>query len=111
MSEANPYIDISKLNKAEVFCALFNASQQNRMGILHGDGARDITATEAQAILDLACQQQHRDQPYFDCFRGRMMKVKITDLLDPRLYDRDNGQGACEAALLPLVRALPDATK
>ena len=37
---------------------------------------------------------------YFDYLQGRVMKVRIQgDELDPRLYDRDNGEGAAEQAI------------
>lgn len=40
---------------------------------------------------------------YFGYLRGRVMKVNIgRDVLEPRLYDRDNGTGAAFRALAPL---------
>lgn len=37
---------------------------------------------------------------YFDYLQGRVMKVDLAgDELDPRLYDRDNGEGAARRAI------------
>lgn len=86
-------IDISRFDKAEVLAALHGASRQIGMGKLHPD--RSVTIAEARALL-AECK-------YFDYLRGRVMKVDLAgDHLDPRLYDRDNGEGAAAAALAQL---------
>jgi len=90
-------IDITGLDKAEVLAALYNASKPLGMGIIHytpGD-------------LDLAVAREYlAESPHFDYLHGRVMKVNLSsDSLDPRLYDRDNGQGAALAALAPLLAA------
>jgi hypothetical protein len=80
-------IDI-KNRKPAVLAALYNNSKPLGMGILHFD-PKPMTESEAEALLS---QQQ-----YFDYLKGRVMKVDFEgDTLDPRLYDRDNGQGAAE---------------
>lgn len=84
-------IDLKGRNKAEVLVKLYNASHQQGMGFLQED--KDMTLEEAQILLDSG-------QKYFDYVNGRVMKIDLSgDELDPRLYDRDNGQGAAAAAL------------
>ena len=40
------------------------------------------------------------DDGYFDYLNGRVMKIDLSeDMLDPWLYDRDNGEGAAARAL------------
>jgi hypothetical protein len=49
---------------------------------------------------------------YYDYLRGRVMKVDLSkDQLKTGLYDRDNGEGAAERALAPLLKAASEATK
>lgn len=84
-------IDISEMNKAKVLAKLYNASKPLGMGILHFT-PEDMTIAEAESLL--------KRGSYFDYLKGRVMKVDLSgDTLDPRLYDRDNGQGAAARAL------------
>jgi hypothetical protein len=92
-------IDISRLNKAEVLSALFNASKQQGMGIFHTRGASGMTVAQAQEELDAL-----GDDPYFDYLHGRIMKVRLRGpTMRVWAYDRDNGPGAAERALAPLI--------
>lgn len=84
-------IDISKMNKAEVLAKLYNASKPLGRGIIHYDPA-PMTTEQAQKLLN--------QDTYFDYLQGRVMKIDLSgDMLDPRLYDRDNGQGAASHVL------------
>lgn len=84
-------IDISKRNKAEVLAALYNASRPQGMGFIQYN-LEPMTVEQAALILE---EQQH-----FDYLGGRVMKISLDgDTLDPRLYDRDNGEGAAQRAL------------
>lgn len=87
-------INISDLDKAEVLAALFNASHQQGMGFMHTEGRGLMTVAEARELLTKEID--------FDYLRGRVMKIRIEDNLDPWLYDRDNGQGAAERAIASL---------
>jgi len=90
-------IRISGLDKAAVLQALFNASKHQGMGFLDPRGASDMTIEDAKGIVD-------HDILSFDYLRGRVMKVDISgDNFCPRLYDRDNGDGAAARALAPLL--------
>lgn len=85
------------LRKAAVLAALYNASRQQGLGFLQERGATGMTEEEAAELL--------KDRtPYFDYLHGRVMKVNLKDDegFAPYLYDRDNGQGAAEAAIAPL---------
>lgn len=94
-------IDISKLNKAEVLAALYNASKQQGMGFLHARGSIGMTVEEAKAELET------NPQGYFDYLHGRVMKSDIIgDQYDPWGFDRDNGEGAAQRALEPLFASL-----
>ena len=79
-------IDISKLSKAQVLAALYNASQPLGMGFLHYDPS-PMSEDEATSLLE--------QSTYFDYLKGRVMKVDLSgSAFDPWLYDRDNGEGA-----------------
>lgn len=79
-------------DKARALKALYNASKPLGLGALQFD-PNPMTDAEAKQIIDSG-------QTYFDYLKGRVMKVNLEgDLLDPRLFDRDNGQGAAENAL------------
>ncbi len=88
-------IDIKDLNKAEVLAALYNNTKAPGMGWLsYEDG--DMTSEEAQELLD-------SQGTYFDYLKGRVMKVNLSeDFFLGHAYDRDNGEGAAERAILPL---------
>lgn len=90
-------IDISQYDKADVLRALYDASKPQGMGFLHYN-PQPMTRDEADGLLKGGSN-------YFDYLRGRVMKVEINDSgkLDPRLYDRDNGQGAAARAIATLA--------
>lgn len=98
-------IDISGLDKAEVLAALYNNSRQLGMGFMHARGATGMTKEQAEDELKAATRDigDGKTSAYFDYLHGRVMKIQLSgDTLDPRLYDRDNGQGAAARALEPL---------
>jgi hypothetical protein len=91
-------INIAGLDKAAVLCALFNAcAPGGALAFLAAVAApQDMTMEEARELL--------AQSPRFDYVRGRPLKVSLDgDLLDPRLYDRDQGQGAAARALAGLL--------
>jgi hypothetical protein len=83
------------ITKAQALMRLFNASQPLGMGFLQ-PYQEPMTEEEAERLVE-------RSEPYgcwFDYVRGRVMKVNLSkDTFSPRLYDRDNGEGAALAAL------------
>lgn len=86
-------IDISKLDKCDVLAALYNASKPQGLGMLHFT-PETMTRDQAEKLL------AEDRPPYFDYLQGRVMKINLAgDDLDPRLYDRDNGQGAAARAI------------
>lgn len=88
-------IDISKLEKAAVLAALYNNAMVLGMGALQFVPG-DLAIQEAEKMVE--------DHTYFDYVKGRVMKVDLSgDELNPRLYDRDNGEGAAQRALQPLL--------
>ena len=89
-------IDISKKDKGAVLAALYNNSRPQGMGFLHYD-PKPMTTAEAEVLLARCAD--------FDYLKGRVMKVDLEgDAFDPRLYDRDLGQGAAARA----VATVPD---
>jgi hypothetical protein len=95
-------IDISKLNKAEVLAALYNASKQQGMGFMHAIGREPMTVEQAAEEIE----SMKPYGTYFDYLHGRVMKVDIGgDELRTGLFDRDNGSGAAARALQPLIDA------
>ncbi len=94
-------IDISKLDRADVLAALYNASKPQGLGFLHAT-PDDMTSSEAATLLE--------SQDYFDYLKGRVMKIDLSgsaslEGLRSALYDRDNGPGAALRAIQPLLDA------
>ncbi len=78
-------------NKAAALAALYNHSRPVGLGALHFNPE---PMTEEQAAELLKSHQR------FDYLHGRVMKVDLSDdEFNPRLYDRDNGQGAAAFAI------------
>ncbi len=89
-------IDISEMDRREVLAALYNNARGQGLGLLQCIAA-DMTTDEASEVLAGGGAR-------FDYLHGRVLKVNLEGrLLDPRLYDRDNGQGAAARALAGLV--------
>lgn len=85
-------VNIANLDKAQVLIALHNNSKPQGMGFLHAT-PEPLTIEEANEALS--------NQGYYpDYVNGRVIKVDLRgDEFDPRLYDRDNGEGSAERAL------------
>lgn len=97
MSEEN--ISIEGLSKAAVLAALYNNARQQGMGFAQARGSTGMTEEQAQQEID-ARKDGKGWRSYFDYLHGRVMKIDIGgDTLEPYLYDRDNGQGACAAVI------------
>ena len=89
-------IDIRRLRKAEVLKALYDNASPQGMGLLHYTPG-PMPLDEAERLITQASDL------YFDYVRGRVIKCSLVhDHIDPRLYDRDNGAGACAAAIAEL---------
>lgn len=90
-------IDIRGINKPAILAALYNASHTAGMGFLAPGTSRALSLADAAVELE----RQRFDPDYV---RGRPIKTDLRgDLLDPRLFDRDNGEGAALRALQPLL--------
>ena len=84
-------IDLKGLDKAEVLAKLYNASKPQGLGFLHAT-PDDMSVDSARELLE--------EYTRFDYLHGRVMKINLSgDELDPRLYDRDNGEGAAARAI------------
>jgi len=84
-------IDISKYKRSDVLIALYNNAKPQGRGFFHYD-ATPMLRDEAASLLS--------KYSYFDYLKGRVMKVDLSkDEFDPRFYDRDNGEGAAQAAI------------
>lgn len=84
-------INIKHISKAKVLAALYNGSKVKGLGFLQAKSGQ-MTEEDAQEILD-EYQEQGLDL-YFDYLHGKVMKIDLTgDEFNPRLYDRDNGEG------------------
>lgn len=82
------------LDRYEVLCALYNNSHPLGMGILHYTPG-NLTVDEAKTLLT-------QSMGYADYVKGRVIKVKLPEgsvSFSPRLYDRDNGEGAALCAV------------
>lgn len=85
-------IDTTGLTKAQVLCALYNASKPQGMGFMHYQSG-DMEISEAEELLT-------RTQD-FDYLKGRVMKLDLSrdNQFDEWGYDRDNGRGAAQKAV------------
>jgi hypothetical protein len=91
-------MDISGYDKTVILAALYNHARVQGLGFLHFD-PKPMTVEEARQILATG-------QTYFDYVKGRVMKVGLSgDWLDTQMYDRDNGPGAAEFAILDALTA------
>ena len=86
---------INPEDKAKALVALYEKSFAQNMGLLaYRPGS--LTVEEAQKVLD--------HHPYVDYLLGRVIKVDFSgEDLNFRLYDRDNGEGAGEEAVLEIL--------
>ncbi|MEV6854797.1 hypothetical protein AB0M89_13420 [Streptomyces microflavus] len=93
------YIDITGLDPAAVLAALYNASQQQGLGLLTPHGREPMTVETAAHLLIAT------PDSYFEYVNGRVMKVDLSGVqVDVALYDRDNGDGAGAAVIDSLRR-------
>ncbi len=102
-------VNIKGMNKAEVLLALWKASQMQGMSFLGFLASGELTLSQARKEIQ---ERKHTsfdgmDSIYFDYLNGKVMKVDLgKDEFDPRLYDRDNGDGAAQRAIDNLKIAL-----
>jgi hypothetical protein len=88
-------LNIKGKNKAAILAALYNNSRPQGMGFLHYD-PKPMSEEEAAKILE--------ESSAFDYLKGRVLKVNLSgDAFDPRLYDRDIGEGAAASALVGII--------
>ncbi len=90
-------VDTTSIDRAELLAALYDRAQPQGLGFMHFD-PEPMTRDEAQRWIAQGIDNssgQAEPECYFDYLRGRVMKIDVLpDLLNPRLYDRDNGAGA-----------------
>lgn len=93
-------VSTTGIPKARVFMTLFNHAKGQGLGLLQHK-RRLMDEEEAARVIEETRKAHHRGKIYFDYHEGRVMKVDLTDdsKFDPWLYDRDNGQGAAQAAI------------
>lgn len=91
-------VDISGLDKGEVLFTLYNAS--------HYQGLSFLGATSNYTLADAKRDYEASSSKYFDYHHGKVLKVDLSgDSFDPRLFDRDCGEGAAAAAIEALRKA------
>jgi len=94
-------ISLEGLDRADVLAALYNRAKPQGLGGLHYE-AEDMTRSEAEIIIKESTESRFSSL-YFDYVKGRVMKVDLsTSVLNPRLYDRDNGDGAALQVIVEL---------
>jgi hypothetical protein len=88
-------MDISGMNKGKILAALFNNAKTQGMGVLNYKADHVMTEEEAQGLLGKF--------QYFDYLEGRVLKIDLSgEVLETRLYNRDNGEGAAERIIAQL---------
>jgi hypothetical protein len=98
--EPGTVIDISSLDKADVFMRLYNAATippaHTPAGILARATPGPMTLAEAQRCVE--------DKLVWDYCNGRPLKIDLsTNTLDVRLYDHAHGMCATAAFLAPAL--------
>lgn len=95
-------INISGIDKAELFAALYNHAKPLGMGFLHYDPT-PLTKEAAQSLMEAGDDSSRmfpgmgRRSLYFDYVKGRPLKIDLSgDEMDTYLYNRDQGDGAAE---------------
>lgn len=107
-------VNIAGLDKSEVLVALWQASRMQGMSFLGFLESGELTLEQAQQEIE---RRKHtgfdgKDSIYFDYLNGKVMKVDLgQNEFDPRLYDRDNGEGAAQRAIDNLRLAYEVAAK
>ncbi len=87
-------IDISSFDKADVLRVLYDCARTQGLGVLHYTPG-DMTREKAEKLLEI-----NKENLYFDYLGGRVMKIDLNSgTLNTDLYDRDNGNGAAQAAI------------
>lgn len=97
-------VDIKDLDKAKVLKALWDHSHAQGLSFL-GLPEGGYTLEDAQAAID---ERNKNEWPLnFDYVAGHVIKCDISgDEFDERLYDRDCGTGAAQAAIDELRNSL-----
>lgn len=100
-------VDIKGLDKAQVLITLWEASRMQGVSCLGYGGKMTVKKAE-QYLKDYRhVSKDGKETIYFDYLNGKVMKIDIApDVIDTRLYDRDNGEGAGERAIRNLRLAL-----
>lgn len=102
-------VSIRCMDKAEVLLALWQASQMQGMSFLGFLASGELTLEQAQKEVQERkhTREDGTDSIFFDYLNGKVLKVDLgQDEFDPRLYDRDNGEGAAQRAIDNLKIAL-----
>lgn len=100
-------VNIKGLDKAQVLLVLWNNSRMQGRSSSGYKG--ELTLRRAKELIE-----QHRhtgmkgeERIYFNYLNGKVIKIDLApDVIDTRLYDRDNGEGAGENAIEKLRLAL-----
>lgn len=91
-------VNIKGLSKARVLMALWNGSRAQGMSFMGLPGKpMKLEGFEE----DIKVREEKGLGLYFDYHRGKVIKCDLAkDTFNPRLYDRDSGEGAAEMAVL-----------
>ena len=97
-------IDISGLDKSELLAGLINGTRARGFGV-NEDTGFVAKETAAELIKGMAAKRWPLD---FDYAFGRPVKTDISgDTMDPRLYDRDAGEGTAARVVAELRARQP----
>lgn len=93
-------VSIKGLDKAEVLLALWKGSHAQGLSFLGIVDAGMLDIEKAKHCIEEA---KAHGRLYFDYLNGHVIKCDITnDEFDPRLYDRDCGEGRAEEVIKAL---------
>jgi hypothetical protein len=106
-------VSIRGLDKARVLMALYENAKVQGMEIIHyrpGPLPYEEAVKIVGSGVELSYQPPVGGCQYVDYLRGRVMMVDLSgDEFNPRLYDRDNGEGLAQAVVDEIIaQALED---
>ena len=93
----NNYIDITGLDKVKLLTVLWHSAKSFAMtpGSVAGF-AEMLSKDKAEDILN-------QNNGYVDYFKGRPIKIDFSqNKINPRMYDRDAGEGKCAEVVMKL---------
>lgn len=92
-------ISFKGIDPAVLIHALYRGTQPLGMGVIHNQPGLTVDQVRDELKAEIESARAGRELLRFDYFHGRPLKVSLDLSLEefnPRLYDRDAGQGSAQ---------------